>query len=276
MSIHTITGGGGLQLAVHEYGQPHGKPILLIHGFTQCHMVWSKQYHSALADEFRLLCCDNRGHGMSAKPLGLEHYTQDELWADDIHAIITGLALRKPILAGWSYGGCIINDYLAKYGQDAVGGVNYVDAAVLLGVEKAAHMIGGGFLDHVAGMCSDNLEENIRAVRSFLRAVHEKQPSQDEFEVLVAFNMYVPPAVRLGLVSRTIDRDDMLQALTLPVLVTEGEKDDLVLASHTAHILSCIAHAKHSLYAGIGHAAPFEDPERFNRELAAFARQHAD
>jgi non-heme chloroperoxidase len=70
MSIHTITGGGGLQLAVHEYGQPHGKPILLIHGFTQCHMVWSKQYHSALADEFRLLCCDNRGHGMSAKPLG--------------------------------------------------------------------------------------------------------------------------------------------------------------------------------------------------------------
>src|SRR5262245_27179730 len=30
----------------------------------------------------------------------------------------------------------------------------------------------------------------------------------------------------------------MLQALTLPVLVTEGEKDDLVLASQTAHILS--------------------------------------
>jgi non-heme chloroperoxidase len=92
---------------------------------------------------------------------------------------------------------------------------------------------------------------------------------------MVAFNMYVPPAVRLGLVSRTIDRDDMLQALTLPVLVTEGEKDDLVLASHTAHILSCITHAKHSLYAGIGHAPPFEDPERFNHELAAFARQHA-
>src|SRR5262245_29175791 len=130
---------------------------------------------------------------MSAKPLGLEHYIQDELWADDIHAIITGLALRKPILAGWSYGGFIINDYLAKYGQDAVGGVNYVGAAVLMGVEKAAHMFGGGFLDYVAGMCSDNLEENIRAVRPFLRAAHEKQPSQDEFEVLVAFNMHVPP-----------------------------------------------------------------------------------
>jgi pimeloyl-ACP methyl ester carboxylesterase len=127
----------------------------------------------------------------------------------------------------------------------------------------------------VEGLCSDNLEENIRAVRPFLRAVHEKQPSHDEFEVMVAFNMYVPPAVRLGLVSRTIDRDDLMKTLTLPVLVTEGEKDDLVLTSHTAHILSCISQAKHSLYEGIGHAPPFEDPERFNRELAEFARQYA-
>lgn len=36
--MHTISGGGGLQLAVHEYGQPDGKPILLIHGLNQCHL----------------------------------------------------------------------------------------------------------------------------------------------------------------------------------------------------------------------------------------------
>jgi pimeloyl-ACP methyl ester carboxylesterase len=66
-----------------------------------------------------------------------------------------------------------------------------------------------------------------------------------------------------------------MKTLTIPVLVTEGEKDGLVLASHTAHLLSCIAQAKHSLYEGIGHAPPMEDTERFNRELAEFARQHA-
>jgi non-heme chloroperoxidase len=275
MPIHAITGGGGLQLIAHEYGQPNGKPILLIHGFSQCHLVWSKQYQSPLADKFRLVCLDNRGHGMSEKPTALEHYTQAERSADDVQAVITRLALRKPVLVGWSYGGFIINDYLATYGQDTVGGVNYVGAAVLLGVEEAANTFGSGFTDHVAGLCSENLEENIRAVRPFLRAVFEKQPTQDEFEVLVAFNMYVPPAVRLGLVSRTIDRDAVMQALTIPVLVTEGEKDGLVLASHTEHLLSCIPHAQRSVYAGIGHAPPFEDPERFNRELAAFAQQHA-
>jgi non-heme chloroperoxidase len=58
---------------------------------------------------------------MSEKPTGLEHYTQDALWADDMHAVIAGLALRKPILGGWSYGGFLINDYLAKYVVDRDG-----------------------------------------------------------------------------------------------------------------------------------------------------------
>ena len=275
MPIHTITGGGGLQLAVHEYGQPHGKPILLIHGFSQCHLYWSKQYQSPLADEFRLVCLDNRGHGMSDKPTALEHYTQAERWAEDVQAVITGLALRKPILAGSSSGGFIINDHLAQYGQDMVGGINYVGACVLLGVEKATNTFGSAFMDAVPGLCSDNLEENIRAVRPFLRAIFEKQPLQEEFEVLVAFNMVVPPAVRLGMVSRTIDLDTVLQALTVPVLVTEGEKDAIVLAAHTKHLLACIPHAQSSVYAGVGHAPPFEEPERFNRELTTFARQHA-
>ena len=75
-NIRTISGGGGLKLAVHEYGRPDGKAILLIHGFTACHLVWSKQYQSALADEFRLVCLDNRGHGMSEKPTAMEHYNR--------------------------------------------------------------------------------------------------------------------------------------------------------------------------------------------------------
>jgi len=275
MPIHTIPGGGGVRLAVHDYGQPQGKPILLIHGFSQCHLGWVKQYQSPLADEFRLVCLDNRGHGMSEKPMALDQYTDADRWAEDVHAVITGLALRKPILAGWSYGGYIINDYLAQYGQGGVGGINYVCAGVLLGVEKAAKTFGSNFLDAVPGLCSENLEDNIRALPPFLHAVFAKPLSQDEFEVMVAFNMVVPSAVRLGMVSRTIDRDAVLRSLTVPVLVTAGEQDKVVLATHTEHLRSCIPHAQVSVYAGIGHAPPFEEPERFNRELAAFARQHA-
>src|SRR4029078_4130685 len=97
-------------------------------------------------------------------------------------------------------------------------------------------------MDVVPGLCSENLEDNIRAVRPFLHAIFAKPPSQEEFEMMVAFNMVVPHAVRLGLVSRTIDRDAVMQALTVPVRVTEGEKDAVVLGAHTKHLLSCSSH----------------------------------
>ena len=275
MPIHNIIGGGGTHLVVHEYGPSEGKPIILIHGISQCYLVWSKQYRSALAEEFRLVCLDLRGHGMSEKPTALEHYTQPQLWADDVTAVIKTLALYKPILVGWSYGGYVINDYLMVYGTEAVGGINYVCAGVLLGVEKATDTLGSEFLGTVPGLCSETLEDNIRAVRKLLRLVFNKQPSQEEFEELLASGMVVPPTVRRGMVSRAINRDTVMQALTIPVLVTEGEEDKVVLPSHTQHLLSCIPHARSSVYAGIGHSPHFEDPPRFNRELAAFARQYS-
>ena len=58
-----------------------------------------------------------------------------------------------------------------------------------------------------------------------------------------------------------------MHALTVPVLVTEDEKDALVLASHTAHLLSCIAHAPASVYAGVGHGAPTDGAVSWARSL---------
>ena len=66
---HTVEGGGGLRLHVREWGRPDGPPILLIHGRSQNHLCWAPQYDSALADEFRLVAFDLRGHGMSEAPL---------------------------------------------------------------------------------------------------------------------------------------------------------------------------------------------------------------
>jgi len=36
MKHHTITGGGDVQLHLVETGDPSGRPILFIHGFSQC------------------------------------------------------------------------------------------------------------------------------------------------------------------------------------------------------------------------------------------------
>ena len=41
-----VTGGGGVQLHVLEAGNPSGRPILFIHGMSQCWLTWSRQLRS--------------------------------------------------------------------------------------------------------------------------------------------------------------------------------------------------------------------------------------
>ena len=170
MQIHTVTGGGGVQLHVREWGKADGPPILFIHGWSQNHLCWDKQYESALRDEFRLVAFDLRGHGMSEAPPGPGPYTDDRLWADDLAAIIGRLGLERAVLVGWSYGAFVICDYIRAYGQDRVAAINFVEGAVKLGEAAFGTLIGPGFLDHFVDATADDLPTNIRGMRGFVRA----------------------------------------------------------------------------------------------------------
>ena len=170
MQVHAVRGGGGLRLHVREWGKADGPPILFIHGWSQNHLCWAKQYESALADEFRLVAYDLRGHGMSEAPLEPEHYTDSTLWADDVAEIIAELGLDRPVLVGWSYGSFVICDYLRAHGQDQIAAINFVEGAVKLGEGAFGTLIGPGFLDHFVDATADDLPTNIRAMRSFVRA----------------------------------------------------------------------------------------------------------
>jgi non-heme chloroperoxidase len=85
--------------------------------------------------------------------------------------------------------------------------------------------------------------------------------------------MAVPPEIRGALIAREIDSDDVLACLSVPVLVTHGREDAIVLPSMADHTLELCRTAVPSWYEGVGHMPFLEDTERFNRELAAFAGQ---
>jgi pimeloyl-ACP methyl ester carboxylesterase len=265
---HTVTGGGGLRLHVREWGRTGGPPILFVHGWSQNHLCWAKQYESALADEHRLVAYDLRGHGMSDAPLEPEHYTDAALWADDVAAIIEQLGLDRPVLVGWSYGAFVICDYVRGYGQDRVAAIQFVEGAVRLSESAFGTLIGPGFLDHFAQATADDLPANIWAMRSFLRTCTAQPLARDDFETALAWNMVVPARVRSALVAREIDGDDVLRSLRVPVRVTHGRADTVVLPAMAEHILSVCPTAEASWYDGVGHAPHLEAPERFNRELA--------
>src|ERR671935_2777946 len=172
---YEVKGGRGLTLHVREWGRTEGPAIVFIHGFSGNHLCWSSQYESALADEFRLVAYDLRGHGMSEAPLEPEHYTGGELWADDLAAIIDQLDLEASVLVGWSYGAFVICDYVRRYGQDRIAAIDFVEGAVKLGEAAFGTLIGPGFLEHFADATADDLPTNIRAMRSFVRACAAKE-----------------------------------------------------------------------------------------------------
>jgi pimeloyl-ACP methyl ester carboxylesterase len=273
VKIHAVRGGGGLQLHVREWGKPEGPPILFVHAWSQNHLCWAKQYESALADEFRLVAFDLRGHGMSEAPLEPEPYTDGELWADDVAAIIDYLRLDRPVLVGWSYGAFVIGDYVRAHGQERIGAIEFVGGAVKLGEGAFGTLIGPGFLDHFADLTAPDLPTNIRGMRAFLTGLTAKPLPDDEFETALCWNIVVPARIRANLAAREIDVDDVVHALEVPLLVAHGRADSVVLPAMVEHIVATLPRAEVSWYEGVGHAPHLEEPERFNRELAELARR---
>ena len=257
----------GVKIEAQEWGNPAGSEILFIHGFSQASMSWQRQVEGDLAREFRLVTYDLRGHGNSDKPLEPEKYKESKAWADEVQAIINAANFKRPVLVGWSYGGHVIADYLKIHGAAGLAGLNYVDA-----VTKSDPSFYGDGLKVQPLMSSGDLAINIAATRTFLRNCFENQPSQDDFETMLAFNMMVPPKVRANMGGRTLSRDATLKALNLPVLVTHGATDKLALVAAARHTAATIPGAKLSVYERIGHAPFWEDTARFNAELSAFVR----
>ena len=269
IATHEVHGGDGLRLHVREWGNPQGPPIVFVHGWSQSQLCWSRQTAGPLAEDFRLVTFDLRGHGMSGQPLDAAHYVDARLWADDLNAVIEQLELDRPTLVAWSYGGFVVTDYLAAYGEGAIAGVDLVGAAVLR--TPSFEHIGPGLLENAGDACGPDLPASIAAMLRFLRACTVRPLSDDDWGTALCWNMVVPAGVRAALFAREIDADDVLSRLTVPVLVTHGLADAIVLPSMAEHVLEVCPTARASWYEGIGHLPFVEDSGRFDRELAEFA-----
>jgi non-heme chloroperoxidase len=263
----TVKTPDGLTISAQEWGNPAGPEILFIHGFSQSHLSWMRQVDSELAKEFRIITYDLRGHGNSDKPLDPARYRDSKAWGDEVQAVIDAAGLKRPVVVGWSYAGRVISDYLATHGAGQLAGINFVDAPI-----KVDPALIGDNLKNLPLMASEDLVTNITATRTFLHGCFSKQPSADDYETMLAFNMMVLPKVRAGLGGRPLDATEMMSKLKLPVLVTHGAEDRNARLGAGQYTASVIPGARLSVYEGIGHSPFYEDAPRFNTELASFVR----
>ena len=103
---YTLPGFDGAALAVHEMGDEHARPVMLIHGlFSNAETNWIKYGHAQMIADagFRVIMPDLRAHGMSAAPHDPDAYPEGVL-SRDIMALIEGLGLHDYDLGGFSLG----------------------------------------------------------------------------------------------------------------------------------------------------------------------------
>ncbi|TPI21378.1 alpha/beta hydrolase [Mesorhizobium sp. B4-1-1] len=119
----TITTKDGTQIFYKDWGT--GQPVVFHHGWPLSSDDWDAQMLFFLAQGYRVIAHDRRGHGRSTQTdIGNEMDT----YAADVAALTAHLNLNNAIHVGHSTGGGEVARYVAQYGS---GG--RVAKAVLIG-----------------------------------------------------------------------------------------------------------------------------------------------
>lgn len=272
VKAHTVTGGGDIDIHVNETGNEDGQPILFVHGFSMSRLVWDRQLRSDLADDYRLVAMDARGHGLSDKPEGEDAYADPELWAADIKAVIDELGLDNLVLVGWSAGAGWILDYMMVHGEDNVAGVNMVGPRIAIRDEDLTEKISEGMLGLIQSgvFASNDVEESMAGLAQFV-SLQTADPLPPKDHAFLFGNVsLVPPYARAAMFARNVTHDDVLAELASPVLITHGETDNVMLPASTEHFSELIPNAQTSFYPQVGHMPFLEATDRFNHELREF------
>jgi pimeloyl-ACP methyl ester carboxylesterase len=265
-----VTTPDGVGLAVQDWAPdaaPREAELLFLHGFSQAHGAWLHQVSSTLADDFRLVTYDLRGHGDSDKPTEAVYYREAGRWAGEVDAVIGQAGLRRPILVAWSYSGRVALDYLSVFGDAGISGLVMVNATSSADPENSGPAVG-----LLRGMTSADAGLALRATTELLRACVAAPLLPKELDYMMDYNNRVPPGIRAHLAGRPADYEQVLRALQVPTLVMQGMRDPVSLPGMAAHTLKLVRNSRSVSYPDLAHMPFWESPQRFNEDLAQFVR----
>ncbi len=109
-----VTTKDGVQIFYKDWGPKDAQPIHFHHGWPLSSDDWDTQMLFFLANGFRVVAHDRRGHGRSQQVSNghdMDHY------AADANAVAEHLNLKNAIHIGHSTGGGEVARYVARYGQ---------------------------------------------------------------------------------------------------------------------------------------------------------------
>jgi pimeloyl-ACP methyl ester carboxylesterase len=206
---------GGVKIAYFVQGK--GEPVVLIHGWlSSAGINWALPGTSALlARDFQVIALDVRGHGLSDKP------TKDDAYGpqlvEDIVRLLDHLEIKKAHLVGYSMGGIIAGNFIAKHPD-----------RVLSGTLGGMGWLKEGGLAQLGFAQIGKKDPDARALAVCGRSLAKLALTEDEIK-----SIRVPVAILVG------DKDDLVKKLYLEPL-KDVRKDWTVTEIKDADHISCI------------------------------------
>ena len=261
-----FTARDGARIAFGDEGV--GRPIVLLHGMMAHRGFFRGQ--EALAQEFRLVSVDLRGHGLSPAAAGLDVATL----ADDVAGLVEELDLRGAIGVGWSLGASILWRLLSGAASNRFAGAVIVDMTPKVLNESDWQL---GLTRELCDARRQAMSENYEAFAAAAGSAIFAQPVREEHRPLAGWagaEFARNDAAAIAAIWTSLVEEDQraaLPAITQPTLVVHGAHSQLYGAATAEHLVAALPNAKAVRFPHSGHAPHLEEPERFNTLVHEFA-----
>ena len=251
----------GFRLYYEDTGGP-GPTLLFLHGAGGNHLSWWQQV-PVFAEEYRCVSMDQRGFGQSPDVSGgpgPASLATDALALLD-HLGIARAALVAQSMGGWAAVGAAVRAperFWAIVLANTVGNLSNTDIAALRQKLAAASPPRPAVLWQAA------LGETFRKtqpVRTFLYAQIAGQNAPLPADFRDQLGRLTTPAERFA-------------ATRVPTLFLTSDEDGLIWPELSKKVHEHVPGSRFERVNATGHSTYFERPDVFNREVAAFLKEH--
>ncbi len=274
-----VTTQDGVEIFYKDWGPRDAQTIFFHHGWPLSADDWDAQMLFFLAQGFRVVAHDRRGHGRSSQVSeghDMDHY------AADASAVVEHLDLKNVVHVGHSTGGGQVARYVAKYGQPQ----GRVAKAVLISAVPPLMVKTDQSPDGVPIEVLDSLRAGLAANRAqfFLDVpsgpfygFNRDGATVSEGSIRNWWRQGMMGSAKahyegIKAFSET-DQTDDLKAISVPTLVMQGD-DDQVVPYKNAAVLQhqLIKGSTLKIYPGFSHGMHTVNADVINADLLAFIR----
>jgi pimeloyl-ACP methyl ester carboxylesterase len=250
-------------MAYEDRGE--GRPIVFVHGWGGSGDVWDYQVLD-LAERFRVITVDLRGHGASDKPWGDYGY---DTFCSDLATLMAELELEDVTFVGWSMGGHIGLKFAQTIGSPVARLVITGAGPRFLQAEDAPF---GGEPASAQALCDAVRFNRVETIHGLYGNNFHRTDLEPTREWIIRLGLQVPAFVGLRTFEALLAEDlrPALADIDIPVAVFSGRHDQIWDPQWSELIAKSIPDATITYFENSGHVAFIEDRVAWNAALAEF------